>query len=122
MERFAPGTVDLDDGTVRCLIELQPEDRVPIHQVIFQLEDHPMNEVGLLIDPDDQVVDFAAEESSTRTADILIEETLKDPGAVEIGYADGQKIGVVIGDDALEVSGVNSIDDLKFVEQAFGSK
>jgi len=41
---------------------------------------------------------------------------------IGLGYADGQKIGVMIGDDALEVSGVNSIDDLKFVEQTFGSK
>jgi len=41
---------------------------------------------------------------------------------ISIGYADGQKIGVMIGDDALEVSGVNSIEDLKFVEQIFGLK
>jgi len=36
---------------------------------------------------------------------------------IGIGYADGQKIGVMVGEDDLEVSGVNSIDDLKFVEQ-----
>ena len=36
---------------------------------------------------------------------------------IGIGYAEGQKIGVKVGADDLEVSGVNSIEDLKFVEQ-----
>ena len=36
---------------------------------------------------------------------------------IGIGYAEDQKIGVMVGADDLEVSGVNSIDDLKFVEQ-----
>mgnify|MGYP001828641591 FL=1 len=36
---------------------------------------------------------------------------------IGIGYAEGQKIGVMVGEDDLEVSGVNSIDDLKFVEK-----
>jgi bifunctional N-acetylglucosamine-1-phosphate-uridyltransferase/glucosamine-1-phosphate-acetyltransferase GlmU-like protein len=35
---------------------------------------------------------------------------------IGIGYADDQKIGVMVGDDDLEVSGVNSMVDLKFVE------
>ena len=35
---------------------------------------------------------------------------------IGIGYADNQKIGVMVGDDDLEVSGVNSMVDLKFVE------
>jgi bifunctional UDP-N-acetylglucosamine pyrophosphorylase/glucosamine-1-phosphate N-acetyltransferase len=39
---------------------------------------------------------------------------------IGIGYASDLKIGVVVGDDDLEVSGVNSIDDLKFVEEAVG--
>ena len=36
---------------------------------------------------------------------------------IGIGYAEGLKIGVVVGEDDQEVSGVNSLDDLKFVEQ-----
>ena len=35
---------------------------------------------------------------------------------IGIGYDSGNSIGVMVGGDALEVSGVNSIDDLKFVE------
>lgn len=38
---------------------------------------------------------------------------------IGIGYEDGKKIGVLVGEDAMEVSGVNSIADLKFVEEAF---
>ena len=37
---------------------------------------------------------------------------------IGIGYDDGKKIGVMVGEDATEVSGVNSIADLKFVEGA----
>jgi UDP-N-acetylglucosamine diphosphorylase/glucosamine-1-phosphate N-acetyltransferase len=37
---------------------------------------------------------------------------------IGIGYAEGRKIGVMVGADDLEVSGVNSIEDLKFVERA----
>jgi len=36
---------------------------------------------------------------------------------IAIGYEGNKKIGVMVGDDDLEVSGVNSIDDLKFVEK-----
>ena len=35
---------------------------------------------------------------------------------IGIGYAEGKNIGVMVGDDELEVSGINSIEDLKFVE------
>lgn len=35
---------------------------------------------------------------------------------ISIGYQANKKIGVMVGDDGMEVSGVNSIDDLKFVE------
>ena len=35
---------------------------------------------------------------------------------IGIGYQANKKIGVMVGDDDMEVSGVNSIDDLKFVE------
>jgi acyl transferase domain-containing protein/acyl carrier protein len=36
-----------------------------------------------------KAVDFEAERNPSEVADILIEETLRDPGAVEIGYKDG---------------------------------
>ncbi len=35
---------------------------------------------------------------------------------IAIAYRDKKKIGVLVGEDSLEVSGVNSIDDLRFVE------
>lgn len=41
---------------------------------------------------------------------------------IGIGYAEGLKIGVMVGADDLEVSGVNSIDDLKFVERVIKNK
>ena len=41
---------------------------------------------------------------------------------IGIGYAQGLKIGVMVGEDELEVSGINSIDDLRFVEQVIGKK
>ncbi|HEY6947035.1 MAG TPA: SDR family NAD(P)-dependent oxidoreductase, partial [Candidatus Acidoferrum sp.] len=36
-----------------------------------------------------KAVDFAAESKASETAELLIEETLRDPGAVEIGYKNG---------------------------------
>jgi acyl transferase domain-containing protein/NAD(P)-dependent dehydrogenase (short-subunit alcohol dehydrogenase family) len=36
-----------------------------------------------------KVLDFEAERKPTEVADLLIEETLRDPGAVEIGYKEG---------------------------------
>jgi bifunctional N-acetylglucosamine-1-phosphate-uridyltransferase/glucosamine-1-phosphate-acetyltransferase GlmU-like protein len=41
---------------------------------------------------------------------------------IGIGYAGGYKVGVVVGDDALEVSGVNSREDLLSVEKLFNTK
>ena len=38
-----------------------------------------------------KAVDFEAERKPSDIADILIEETLRDPGAVEIGYKEGQR-------------------------------
>ncbi|MBW1903212.1 MAG: NTP transferase domain-containing protein, partial [Deltaproteobacteria bacterium] len=35
---------------------------------------------------------------------------------IEIGYREKRKIGVLVSEDAIEVSGVNTIDDLVFVE------
>ena len=41
---------------------------------------------------------------------------------IGIGYEGNKKIGVMVGDDDLEVVGVNSIDDLKFVEKLLSVK
>ncbi len=38
-----------------------------------------------------KAVDFEPERKPSELAEILIEETLRDPGAVEIGYKDGQR-------------------------------
>jgi acyl transferase domain-containing protein/NAD(P)-dependent dehydrogenase (short-subunit alcohol dehydrogenase family)/acyl carrier protein len=38
-----------------------------------------------------KVVDFEPSRKTSALADLLIEETLRDPGAVEIGYRDGQR-------------------------------
>jgi acyl transferase domain-containing protein/acyl carrier protein len=38
-----------------------------------------------------KAVDFEAERKPSEVADILIEETLRDPGAIEIGYKEGQR-------------------------------
>ena len=38
-----------------------------------------------------KAVDFEAERKPSDVAEILIEETLRDPGAIEIGYKDGQR-------------------------------
>ena len=38
-----------------------------------------------------KAVDFETERTASEVADILIEETLRDPGAVEIGYKGGQR-------------------------------
>ena len=38
-----------------------------------------------------KAVDFESDRNPSELADILIEETLRDPGAIEIGYKDGQR-------------------------------
>ena len=38
-----------------------------------------------------KVVDFEPSRKTSALADLLLEETLRDPGAVEIGYKDGQR-------------------------------
>ncbi len=43
-----------------------------------------------------KAVDFAAERKPSEIADILIEETLRDPGAVEIGHKDGLRWTVAL--------------------------
>ncbi|MFZ1287903.1 MAG: SDR family oxidoreductase, partial [Candidatus Phosphoribacter sp.] len=41
-----------------------------------------------------KAVDFPASRKTAAVADVLIEETLRDPGAVEVGRLDGQRWGV----------------------------
>src|SRR4030095_10659534 len=43
-----------------------------------------------------RVVDFAASRKKAALADVLIAETLRDPGAVEIGYADELRWSVAL--------------------------
>ena len=43
-----------------------------------------------------KAVDFPASRKTAALADILIDETLLDPGAVEIGYADGLRWSVAL--------------------------
>ena len=41
-----------------------------------------------------KAVDFPASRKTAALADLLVEETLRDPGCVEVGYADGRRWGV----------------------------
>src|SRR6266508_4049755 len=41
-----------------------------------------------------KAVDFALSRKTAALADLLVEETLRDPGCVEVGYADGMRWGV----------------------------
>jgi acyl transferase domain-containing protein len=41
-----------------------------------------------------KAVDFAASRKTAALAELLVEETLRDPGCVEVGYAGGQRFGV----------------------------
>src|SRR5664280_819149 len=43
-----------------------------------------------------KAVDFESDRNTSELADILIEETLRDPGAIEIGYKDGQRWTVAL--------------------------
>ena len=43
-----------------------------------------------------KVVDFPASRRTAEPADLLLEETLRDDGAVEIGHADGRRFGVAL--------------------------
>jgi NAD(P)-dependent dehydrogenase (short-subunit alcohol dehydrogenase family) len=45
-----------------------------------------------------KVVDFASSCSPADTAELLVEETLRDPGAVEIGYGDNQRFTIGLQD------------------------
>jgi len=41
-----------------------------------------------------KAVDFAISRKTAALADVLVEETLRDPGCVEVGHADGRRFGV----------------------------
>jgi NAD(P)-dependent dehydrogenase (short-subunit alcohol dehydrogenase family) len=41
-----------------------------------------------------KAVDFAPSRKTAALADLLVDETLRDPGCVEVGYADGRRWGV----------------------------
>jgi NAD(P)-dependent dehydrogenase (short-subunit alcohol dehydrogenase family) len=43
-----------------------------------------------------KAVDFAPSRKTAALADLLVEETLRDPGCVEVGYADGLRWGVAL--------------------------
>ena len=45
-----------------------------------------------------KAVDFALSRKTAALADILVEETLTDPGCVEVGYADGHRWGVALAE------------------------
>jgi acyl transferase domain-containing protein len=54
-----------------------------------------------------KAVDFAAGGESTTLADLLVEETLRDPGCVEVGYGDGGRWGVGLADRPFPETGAN---------------
>jgi NAD(P)-dependent dehydrogenase (short-subunit alcohol dehydrogenase family) len=47
-----------------------------------------------------KVVDFAASRKTAALADILLDETLRDPGAVEIGVVDGRRWSITVTEQA----------------------
>jgi len=49
-----------------------------------------------------KVVDFEPSRKTSALADILVEETLRDPGAVEIGYKDGQRWTIGLKEQPIE--------------------
>jgi 3-oxoacyl-(acyl-carrier-protein) synthase/acyl carrier protein len=48
-----------------------------------------------------KVVDFEPSRKTSALADLLIEETLRDPGVVEVGYRDGQRWSIGLKEQAL---------------------
>jgi acyl transferase domain-containing protein/acyl carrier protein/NAD(P)-dependent dehydrogenase (short-subunit alcohol dehydrogenase family) len=64
-----------------------------------------------------KVVDFEASRKTATLADRLIEETLRDPGIVEVGYADGHRWTVGIEDRPLSMgnAGISLDGDTVFV-------
>ena len=49
-----------------------------------------------------KVVDFAASRKKAPLADVLIDETLRDPGAVEVGHADDLRWSVALVEQDVE--------------------
>ena len=45
-----------------------------------------------------KAVDFPVSRKTSALADVLIDETLRDPGCVEVGHADGRRWGVGLAD------------------------
>ncbi|NNC93515.1 MAG: SDR family NAD(P)-dependent oxidoreductase, partial [Acidimicrobiia bacterium] len=52
-----------------------------------------------------KAVDFEATRKKAAPADSLIDETLSDPGVVEVGYADGHRWTVALGEESAEDGG-----------------
>jgi acyl transferase domain-containing protein/acyl carrier protein/NAD(P)-dependent dehydrogenase (short-subunit alcohol dehydrogenase family) len=71
-----------------------------------------------------KVVDFELSRKTSALADLLIEETLRDPGAVEIGYRDGQRWTIGLKEKAAnsETAGLElSKDSVFLITGAAGS-
>jgi len=68
-----------------------------------------------------KAVDFAPSRKTTAVADQLIDETLYDKGAVEIGYADGHRWTVGLESQAIEFGGQLSAGRVFVVTGAAGS-
>ena len=57
-----------------------------------------------------KVVDFEAQESDSVMAYNLLEETLRDPGAVEVGWEEGQRFGIAALEQKLPIEPVFSVE------------
>ena len=72
-----------------------------------------------------KAVDFAVNRKTSALADALVEETLRDPGCVEVGHAGGRRWGVGLVDrpfpDAEEAGEVLGLDPVFLVTGAAGS-
>ena len=72
-----------------------------------------------------KAVDFALGRKTAALADVLIDETLRDPGCVEVGYADGHRWGVGLVErpfpDGPEAGEVLGPDPVFLVTGAAGS-
>jgi NAD(P)-dependent dehydrogenase (short-subunit alcohol dehydrogenase family) len=58
-----------------------------------------------------KAVDFPASRKTAAIADVLLEETLRDPGAVEVGRIDGQRWGVGFSEVAFPALGADGSSD-----------
>jgi NAD(P)-dependent dehydrogenase (short-subunit alcohol dehydrogenase family) len=62
-----------------------------------------------------KVVDFSAETPAASVAGCLIDETLQDPGSVEIGYEEGQRFGIELIEQSLDETQVGFTWDAQSV-------